>query len=370
MKVLISISNPEKNRQKDYYFINLVNQLRNEGIQVNYLKNSLLFPLSRNLILKGIKILNIHWINSFTNFSRKPIKTIIGTLVFIIDILIAKIFLKTKIIWTIHNLYSHEFFYPKLEHIVRKNFARISDYLVVHCKKAKSIIAQEFKINQKKIEVIPHGNYIKNYPNNISMKDSRELLNINQNDFIFLHFGRIRPHKNVELVIKSFEEIQYSGVKLMIVGNPLRSNYSKIYNLVENKENIFNRLEFIPDDEVQIYMNAADIIILSYKKILTSGEALLAMSFNKPLIAPYLGCLVDVLDKDNTFFYKYNSKKSLMKALEKSLGNRSILNDMGRISYLKSKSYDWNEIAKKYIKTYDKPKKKNNRIRAYKDFNR
>jgi len=59
----------------------------------------------------------------------------------------------------------------------------------------------------------------------------------------------------------------------------------------DNDKRIKVFLDFIPDNDIQIYMNAADIIVLPYLDILNSGVAILAMSFGKPVIAPRTGSI-------------------------------------------------------------------------------
>ena len=51
--------------------------------------------------------------------------------------------------------------------------------------------------------------------------------------------------------------------------------------------------QFVPNDEVQLWMNAADAVALPYRQITTSGAAMLAWSFGKPVIAPALPAFVE-----------------------------------------------------------------------------
>ena len=43
-------------------------------------------------------------------------------------------------------------------------------------------------------------------------------------------------------------------------------------------------------------MNAADVVVLPYRRITTSGAAMLAWSFGKPVIAPALPAFVESMD--------------------------------------------------------------------------
>jgi glycosyltransferase involved in cell wall biosynthesis len=110
----------------------------------------------------------------------------------------------------------------------------------------------------------------------------------------------------------------------------------------------------IPDDEIQIYMNACDIIVTPYRDVLTSGQVILAMSFNKPIIAPKLGCIIDVLDEKGSILYNPNINDSLIQALEKSLDKKANLVKMGNYNFNLVKKFEWNRLAIKTIKIYQK----------------
>jgi len=97
-------------------------------------------------------------------------------------------------------------------------------------------------------------------------------------------------------------------------------------------------------------MNACDVVVLPFHDILTSGSALLAMSFGKPVIAPRLGCIPEVLDSEGAFLYNYKEREGLLKAIqEASVAN---LGAMGKHNYDKTKRFDWNVIAQKTHELY------------------
>jgi beta-1,4-mannosyltransferase len=50
-------------------------------------------------------------------------------------------------------------------------------------------------------------------------------------------------------------------------------------------------LDFIPQDQAQLYFRAADLVVLPYREILNSGSALLALSFDCPILVPLRGTL-------------------------------------------------------------------------------
>jgi len=57
------------------------------------------------------------------------------------------------------------------------------------------------------------------------------------------------------------------------------------------RNRITEKVQFIPDEEVELYFKAADVLILPYTHIFQSGLPFLAYSFGLPVIASDVGAL-------------------------------------------------------------------------------
>jgi len=89
---------------------------------------------------------------------------------------------------------------------------------------------------------------------------------------------------------------------------------------------------------------------LPYKDILTSGAVILAMSFGKPIIAPAIGCIPDVLDSEGSILYDPSEKEGLLKAMKQALDAN--LKKMGEHNFELAKHLRWDEIAKRTYEVY------------------
>lgn len=337
----------------------LAKGLYNEGIEVIFSnemsKGAFLFPISRNVLQLKTKLIHMHWVEGYSGFSSKnKISSFLKFVIFIFDINIVKYLLKAKIVWTIHNLYSHECTNQKFEKLGRKFFSKKVDAIIIHCKYAKEEFIKEFGALENKIHLIKHGNF-NCYENQISKEKAREDLNFNSNNFIYLIFGSIRPYKGIINCIESFKKLRRNrNVKLLIAGKPINNQIKRdILNRIKNSPNINFISEFITEDQIQVYFKASDIIVYSFKKILTSGGIFLAMSFGKPIIAPRLGCIPETLNEKGAFLYNSQEKEGLLIALEKALHNKNKLKEMGQYNLKLAKKYDWKDIAKETKKIYD-----------------
>lgn len=90
-------------------------------------------------------------------------------------------------------------------------------------------------------------------------------------------------------------QIEGENLVLVIAG---RSRLSKSaedeLKAIADDSHIKLFLKFIPDEDVQLYLKAADLVVLPYLEILNSGSALLALSFNRPILVPNRGAMSEL----------------------------------------------------------------------------
>jgi len=345
--------------EKHEYFICLLKELLKENTNIFlYKEYRFLFPVFLNILrLKNCRIVHYHFINSIAGFKTKyKIKLLLSSIKFLVDVYLIKYLLHTKIIWTVNNMYSHELFFPRLEKFIRRHFAKKADILIAHCNEAKKKVQKEFIIPPNKIFMIPHGNYLTAYNNEISKERAREILSLSKNQLVFLHFGNIRPYKGIDRIIEDFSHLKNDGnIKLLIVGKSINKEIEDLLiTKAKGNTNIKFKFERIPNNDVQIYMNASDIIVASYHKILTSGTVILAMSFGIPFIAPRLGCIPEISNENDAFLYNPKEKNGLLNSLQKAIDNKEKLNVIGQNNLNSIRKFDWNKIAKKTKKVYER----------------
>jgi len=149
----------------------------------------------------------------------------------------------------------------------------------------------------------------------------------------------------------AFRKVHNPRVRLLIVGEPASESIRReVMGCRGSDRRIRAFLKFVPDKDVQLYMNAADVVVLPYQDILTSGSALLAMSFRKPVIVPRMGCISEVVDRKGGFLYNHNEDEGLVRAIQDaSLAN---LAAMGKYNYRRAKRFHWDQIAQKTCELY------------------
>lgn len=338
-------------RQGNPYQKALADSLSKKGVEVCFGVTSYLFS-----VLKSIKnswkpdILHLHWIHPFLLASSKG-KTIVKSICFIAELITLRI-LGIKVVWTVHNIVNHEKKFSSLELFFTKFAIRFFNIVIVHSQFAKNEVKKVYNItDNSEIQIIPHGNYINNYKNTISRIEARNKLKIDEKEVVLMYFGLIRPYKGVFELIEAFKGLNVLQKKLLIVGKPCSNEIAKnILKRCNKNENIKTIFEFIPDNKIQIYMNAADVVVLPYRDILTSGAVILAMSFSKPVIAPAIGCIPETLDIEGSFLYEPSKKDGLIKAM-RQVFNADLIK-MGNHNFELAKQFRWDKITKKTYEVY------------------
>lgn len=337
----------------------LKKNLKKENINVIFpdidnIRFSAFFRFLRLFKNSETRIMHFHFIDGYTGINIKNfLLSNFAYFFFIFDMLLTKYLLGTEIIWTAHNLESHEKNLFNFEKKKRKIFLKLVDKIIAHCNLSKEEIKKSLEIEPSKIEVIHHGNYIGSYQNSISRSDSRRHLKIDSNKIVFLFFGQIRPYKGLTELIENFKSINDENLNLIIAGKPLNDTIkNEVIDNCRDDKRIITNISFVKDEEIQYYMNASDVVVFPYRNIFTSGGIHLAMSFGKAIIAPRIGCIGETLDKKGSIIYDSCDEKGLGESLKKSVKFNKKLKEMGEHNYKLAEDFSWDKIAKKTKQLY------------------
>ena len=259
-----------------------------------------------------------------------------------------------RLIWTIHNILPHDCPYLQQEIELRNIISAAAHKIHVHSEKSLPEIQKNLNISLNKVEVIPHGNYVGVYPNNADRALARHRFGFSQEQIVFLFLGQIRKYKGIENLIFAFNEVQkkFPNTRLLIAGKALDIlDIEKVDVDLETKNKITLVEKYIPDDELQWFFNATDVVVLPYKKILTSGSLLNAMSFSRPVIAPRVGMTEEIVkDGYNGFLYKLGNIASLAEAMiEIATLQPQAREQLAKQSFESIRHLTWKNVASKLL---------------------
>ncbi|WP_228024464.1 glycosyltransferase [cf. Phormidesmis sp. LEGE 11477] len=191
----------------------------------------------------------------------------------------------------------------------------------------------------------------------MSQLEARKLLKIPESSTVFLFFGMIRWYKGVPELIDAFKVLQSESTYLAITGR-FRDADEELADLIQKKvkddKNIKLVTGFIPEKEVQVYMNACDAVLFPYRRLLTSGALILAMSFRRACVAPRIGCMEEILDEAGGYLYDSSSGDGLVQALESANDRKNDLSQMGEYNYQIAAEWSWETVAQMTLNVYQR----------------
>jgi len=212
-----------------------------------------------------------------------------------------------------------------LNRITLKIQYRLVDHIFVHTPQMKSELLEDFGVGERAVTVLRHP--INNaFPDtDLTPAGAKRMLGIRDVEKTILFFGRIKPYKGLEDLLAAFQQLAASDAnyRLIIAGELQKGNKEYMDEIQPmicrelDRGQIIVKIQFIPDEEMELYLKAADVLVLPYKAIFQSGVLFLAYSFGLPVVATDVGTFREEIIEGRTgFVCRSNDPGDLAKTLE------------------------------------------------------
>ena len=303
------------------------------------------FRLIKYAATTKAKVFHIQWNNKFEFFDR--------TVLMAFYKLLGK-----KITLTAHNINAgrRDGCDSFLNRASLKFQYRLCDRIFVHTNKMKAELISDFDVPENKIVLIPFGLNCKVPVTTLHRAGARERLRLLGDDKVILFFGNIAPYKGLEFLVQAFEEVAKSdsSLRLIIAGRPKgpKQYWERIQKQLAAcpfKEDILEKIEYIADEEIEIYFKAADILVLPYIHIFQSGVLFLAYSFGLPVIASDVGSLKEeILEGQTGYVCPPQNAAALASAIRdyfKSNLYRQLNFRRAEIQDFAGEKYSWSKVG-------------------------
>lgn len=191
-----------------------------------------------------------------------------------------------RLIWSIHNTLPHEVRFLLPELALCRGLADRADAIVVMNPLTVASVNDLYPLDIDKVTRIEHPSYVGMFPNDIDRLAARQKLALPENATVSTFVGVLRPYKGVEQLIEAFEVlVSYDHTQRLLVGGQPGPGFddAAITRILRPRENVTVYSERVPDDELQYWMTAADVVALPYLSGLNVSVALLAASFGIPV---------------------------------------------------------------------------------------
>jgi glycosyltransferase involved in cell wall biosynthesis len=306
-------------------------------------------------------ILHLHWpeweLNAYSSAIEAAARLRMKLLA--IDFLRAR---GARVVWTAHNLSAHDGLHPRLEKWFWSAFISRVDAYIALTQSGRAAAQKRFpRLERIPSFVIPHGHYRDEYRVN-SNDDARKQLGIRCRAKVMLFFGQVREYKNVPALIRAFRGTQKDEV-LCIAGRPSSENLAaEVRREACGDPRVLLHLYEVPKDRVQLFFRAADLVVLPYRDILNSGAALLALSFNRPVLVPNQGAMGELQTSAGAEWVRTYSGDIDAAQLEDGLAWAAT---PARPRELCLDHLEWPRLAEQTLHAYEEIRSERVRLRAF-----
>jgi len=251
------------------------------------------------------------------------------------------ILLQAKLLVTIHDIW--HIVDKTSNRFLRKFYAKVLFYLI-KIKKTNIIAVSNFTKN----EIISHTNILYNITvikNGIDKFWKSNKLYKNNNKILYV--GNIKKHKNVDLLINAFKEINISSYKLLLIGNS---------DLFFKENNFNNNIEFINEidrENLIEYYNNARLLVLPSRYEGFGFTPLESMACECPALVADSGSIKEIC-KDGAFYFNLNKEDDLKNKIIYLLNNNEVCDNLIEKGKEIVKQYDWSKTVHETIKKIDK----------------
>lgn len=201
----------------------------------------------------------------------------------------------TRCVGLVHNMIPHE---PNvLDKLLPPYFVKAMDGFTTL---SQSVIQdiERFDHGAKPKSWAPHPIY-DHYGELVDKAEARRQLGLHENGKYVLFFGFIRDYKGLDLLLDAFGDIrlQDSGVRLLVAGEFYGDPkpYLDRINELDISDSVVMHNDYIPDDRVNLYFRACDIVAQPYKTATQSGVTQVAFHFEKPMLVTNVGGLPEIV---------------------------------------------------------------------------
>nr|WP_321378896.1 glycosyltransferase family 1 protein [uncultured Bacteroides sp.] len=273
-----------------------------------------------------------------------------------------------RIVYTRHNVCPHY-----LDINVQKSYELVQCYsdLIVHMGEySKYEFINRYPESRVEHVIIPHHIYEGCYNEFLTKEESRLYLNIPQNRYVILAFGKFRHWDEIYMTIKAFLSCSVSNKYLLaprmlpFSKNPKKNKFHKkiisligyyFFRYILKLINVDcdSSEVLISNENLAYYFSACDIVFIQRTKILNSGNVPLAFLFKRIAIAPALGNLKEILEKTGNPVFNPTQNCSIKKAIENAYSLSTT--GLGEQNYIFAKeNLSIRKICDCYVEAYKK----------------
>jgi glycosyltransferase involved in cell wall biosynthesis len=233
---------------------------------------------------RNVDVVHVHWPEAAVESSsvaRATLKTIalLGTLWL----------LRRRgavLVWTAHNLASHERRHPRIEAALRQCFFAMVDG-VIHLSPGSvdEVTRTVPALERTPAAVVRHGMNVTDGCPGPSKRAAREALGIGERALVWLVIGTIRPYKQVPALVRAFNAARLPASQLIVAGRPMTpATTAEVTAAASGSPCVLLALDWLSPADFARYVAAADVVVAAYEELHNSGVVISALAQGRPVL--------------------------------------------------------------------------------------
>jgi D-inositol-3-phosphate glycosyltransferase len=268
-------------------------------------------------------------------------------------------FLGKRVVLTAHNVNAgkRDLTNSWLNLLTLKIQYRLTDHIFVHTEKMKTELINDFGVQERVVTVIPFGINNSAPKTDLTPKEAKHKLGIRDDEKTILFFGNIGPYKGIDILVTAFQQIAPTNIdyRLIIAGKP-RGGCERYLEEIQqaisrdpHRARVIQKIGYVPDEEIELYFKAADVLVLPYTQVSQSGVLFLGYSFGLPVIAADVGSIrEEIVEGETGFLCKSSNPADLADTIETYFESALFKDLSGRrkeISTYAEERHSWDTVG-------------------------
>ena len=246
-----------------------------------------------------------------------------------------------------------------------ESIAELSDRLVVMSRRSERVLLERYGVSPEKIVLIPHG------APDLGFVDPgyyKEILGFRDRTLV-LTFGLLSRNKGIEYGILSLPEVvrREPGLLYGIVGathpevarhegEAYRLSLMRLVKELQLEEHVVFVDRFVSDDELRLYLSAADVYLTPYlsREQATSGTLSFALGAGKAIISTPYWYAEELLAEGRGRLVPFRDAEAIAAQLNDLLSNRQTAYAMRERAYEFGRSMTWSRAGRLYWELFSR----------------
>lgn len=210
-------------------------------------------------------------------------------------------------------------------------------------------------VKDPKRRYTPHPVY-DHYGEILDRKEALSRLHLDDGCRYLLFFGFIRDYKGLDLLLKAMgrEELRALNLKLIVAGEFYSDEEStrKLIRELNLEERVLLYSDYIPNDKINLFFGAADLVVQPYKSATQSGVTQVGYHFEKAMLVTNVGGLPEIVSDKKSGYVVEAEPVEIASAINDFYVNNRQGDFENETRNLKQK-YAWDKMTAVIYELYD-----------------